>query len=217
GDFLLGARDAKRLDDQAKFANWASERKLNPTILRRWMKDLDEREKKSDPIFGPWFKLAAMPDADFSTNAKVTVEKALAEVPQANPDIAKVLTEQTTNSLKQVVAAYNKLFNDINAEWKALLKEAKKEKQTAPTQLPNASHEALRQILYVDGTPLNLPDAEARQLHARRLGEGSAPIRNKIQALSWTHPGVPLRAMAMVDRGNPGNSRVFLRGNPGSP
>jgi len=35
--------------------------------------------------------------------------------------------------------------------------------------------------------------------------------------LGWTHSGAPLRAMAMVDRSNPANSHILLRGNPGSP
>jgi hypothetical protein len=72
-------------------------------------------------------------------------------------------------------------------------------------------------VLYAEGTPVNLPKDEVRKIHARRLREGAAPIRNKIEALSWTHPGVPQRAMAMTDRSNPGNSHVFIRGNPGNP
>lgn len=41
-------------------------------------------------------------------------------------------------------------------------------------------------------------------------------MRNKIEALSWTHPGVPLRAMALADGPHPHNSPVFKRGNPGN-
>src|SRR5262249_49360830 len=54
----------------------------------------------------------------------------------------------------------------------------------------------------------------AESILARRLSDVTAPVRNKIEALSWTHPGAPQRAMSMVDRPNPANSHVLLRGNP---
>lgn len=217
GDYLLGVRDAKALPDQAKFDTFAGERKLNPTVLRRWMKDLDERQQQSDPIFGPWFQLAALAETNFAAEVGALLEKFSADAMNVNPVVAKSLAGQTTNSLKQAVAAYNHLFKAVDGEWKAALETARKEKQPTPTALADAPREALRQILYAEGTPINLPKDEARALHARRLGEGSAPFRNRIEALNWTHNGAPQRAMALADRANPGNSRVFLRGNPGNP
>jgi hypothetical protein len=72
-------------------------------------------------------------------------------------------------------------------------------------------------VLYADGTPLVLPRAEADTILARKLGEGTAPFRNRIEALNWTHAGAPARAMALVDRATPGNSHVLKRGNPSNP
>src|SRR5262249_35547009 len=43
------------------------------------------------------------------------------------------------------------------------------------------------------------------------------PIRNKIEALGWTHPGAPARAMALVDTAHPADSHVLIRGNPATP
>jgi hypothetical protein len=82
--------------------------------------------------------------------------------------------------------------------------------------LTDRESEQLRQFLYTEGA-LNLPRSETERILARRLGEGAAPIRNKIEALNWTHPGAPPRAMALVDRAQPRNSHVLLRGNPGNP
>jgi len=216
GDYLLGARDAAQLEDQAKFDTFAVERKLLPAVLRRWMKDLDERRKTPDPIFGPWFELSALPEQDFAANAKPSLARFVADSAQFNPVVAKALAERATNSLKEVVEAYNKLFANVDAEWRKDLDAAVKGKQPAPTKLQDAGREALRPVLFAEGTPINLPKEEVRTIHARRLREGSAPIRNKIEALSWTHAGVPLRAMALADRANSGNSHVFLRGNPGN-
>lgn len=216
GDYLLGARDAGGLEDQSKFDTFAVERKLIPAVLRRWMADLDSRRKKPDPIFTPWFELSALSEQDFSANSKPLLAKFSAGSASVNPVVAKAIAQQTSNSVEQVVAAYNKLFKDIDAGWKTNLTEAAKEKKPEPTGLPDAAREALRQVLYADDTPINLLKDEVRTIHARRLGEGSAPFRNKIEALSWTHPGVPQRALALADRRNPGNSHIFIRGNPGS-
>jgi mono/diheme cytochrome c family protein len=216
GDYLLGARDAGRLGDKGRFDTFASERKLIPAVLRRWMTDLEARRKNSDPIFTPWFELSAFAEEEFSTNSQRWLAKLTADS-VVNAVVRKALSGPTTNSLKQVVEAYNKLFKGIDAEWKTNLTVAAKEKKPAPVELPDADREALRKVLYADGTPINLPKDEVRTIHARRLREGAAPIRNKIEALSWTHPGVPQRAMALADRSNPGNSHVFMRGNPGSP
>ncbi len=217
GDYLLNVREAKSVEDPAKFETFAVERKLIPGVLRRWIADFDARSQKPDPIFTPWFELSKLPEADFSTNAQPLLAKFTADSTSVNPVVAKALTDRAPDSLKQVADAYTKLFRAIDADWKTNLTVAAEEKKPAPTALPDADHEALRQALFADGAPANPPKDEVRKIHARRLGEGAAPYRNRIEALSWTHPGVPLRAMAMADRANPGNSHVFLRGNANNP
>lgn len=213
GDYLLGAREAKSVDDPAKFETFAIERKLIPGVLRRWITDLDARSQKPDSIFTPWFELAKLAEPDFSTNAKPFITKFTADATAVNPVVAKAIAERVPDSLKQVADAYSKLFRAIDADWKTNLTVAADEKKPVPTALPNPDREALRQVLFAEGAPANPPKDEVRKIHARRLGEGAAPFRNRIEALSWTHPGVPLRAMALADRSNPGNSHVFVRGN----
>ena len=217
GDYLLAAREAARLEDQSKFDTFAGERKVNPAVLRRWMSDLDARVKKPDPIFQPWFELAKLPDADFATNAKPIAAKWAADKSALNPVVAEALAGDALNSLKTVSDAYTKLFKETDAEWKSALETAKKATNAAPVSLTSTNREALRQFLYAEGTPLALPRAEAETILARKLGEGTAPFRNRIEALSWTHPGAPAKAMAIVDRANPGNSHVLKRGNPSNP
>ena len=203
GDYLLGAHDAPKTDDAVKFDTFAGERKLNPEMLRRWISELDTRSKKPDPIFGSWFELVN------PTNHTLT--------PSVNALVANGLAEQGTNSLSWTASVYTKLFKGVDDDWKASLAAATKENKTVPTALASAEAEALRQVLYAEGSPINLPRAAAETMLARRLNEGTAPIRNKIEALGWTHPGAPPRAMALEDRANPGNSHVLIRGNPGTP
>ena len=181
------------------------------------MSDLEQREKSPDPVFGPWFELAKLDGSGFATNAKPVLTRLAADSAGVNPIVAKAIGERAPESLKQVAEVYTTLFQQIDNEWKTSLTTATTEKKSAPTALSDPNHEALRQLLYGDNAPANLPDAEVRKVHARRLREGAAPLRNKIDALSWTHPGVPLRAMALVDRPDPHDSPVFLRGNPNNP
>ncbi len=228
GDYLLGAAEAARLKDKAKFDTFAGERKLNPAVLRRWMSELDSRRQKPDPIFGPWFDLVKVDGAGIPANTNPATSGAShpsanssAERPPphvggyaTNPVVLNAFAERATNSLRGAADVYNELFQGIEVEWQAALATATNDNKAAPAALPNLDREALRQVLYAEGEAVNVPEAEAEGILARRLGEGTAPFRNKVAALSWTHPGAPQRAMALVDRHNPGNSHVLVRGNP---
>jgi hypothetical protein len=211
GDYMLGARDAATLPKETKFDTFAGERKLNPAVLRRWMKDLEAREKNPDAIFKPWFELTAL--KDYTNGAKALLPKFQLDPKRANPVIAKALS-QATNSLKEAAEAYTRLFKEIDSEWKSALEAATN--KPPPTALPAADREALRQVLYAEGTAVNVPQDEGETILARKLGEGTAPFRNRIQALSWTHAGAPPRAMALLDRDTPVNSHVHIRGNAGN-
>lgn len=216
GDYLLAARDVVKLDDQSKFDTFAGERKANPAVLRRWMAELEKRRTNSDPVLAAWFELSALDESEIATNLPSRLAGFSNEPSHVNPAVAKALLEGVTNSLNQVVAVYSKLFRDVEAEWKAALEAADKEKKSAPETLADSNREALRFLLHGQGAPPNLDESEVRRMHARRLGEGAAPMRNRIEALNWTHAGAPPRAMAMADRANPGDSHVFIRGNAGN-
>jgi mono/diheme cytochrome c family protein len=216
GDYLLAARDAATLADQAKFDDFAGNRKVLPVILRKWMADLSEREKRNDPVLAPWFELSQLSETNFAATAQPIFARLASDAPGANSVVAKALAEKKPESLPQVAKVYETLLREIDEEWATARKNAEKEKQSAPTALPDANREQVRQFLYAEQSPVNLPDSEVRTIHARRLREGAAPLRNKIDALSWKHPGVPLRAMALVDKSKPRNSRVFIRGNAGN-
>src|SRR5581483_11376040 len=93
----------------------------------------------------------------------------------------------------------------------------KEQHLATPPGLPEPDSEVLRLLLYAADSPVNLPSSQAESILAQPIRDGTAPLRNKIEALNWTHPGAPPRAMALVDRPNPHNSHVLLRGNPGNP
>jgi hypothetical protein len=217
GDYLLGAHDALRLDGSSKFETFAGERKLNPEVLRRWMKELPQLETNAGPVFTPWIELAKLPDQDFSTNASVLISRFAAGSTNLNPVLLQALAEHSPESLRDVAGVYNRVFKQTENDWQSALNAASKGNKPIPAALPEPHQEELRLVLYAEGAPMNVPKSEAERILARRIGEGTAPIRNRIEALNWTHPGAPPRAMALVDRPQPLNSHVLIRGSPGNP
>jgi hypothetical protein len=216
GDYLLAARDAAKLGDE-KFETFAGERKVNATVLRRWMAVLESPKTKAAPVLTPWFKLSQLDEAEFSRNAKDAIANLGSEADHANRLVVAALAAETNLTLKAVASSYSKLFKQTDEEWKAALASAAKTNKAAPTGLPDPEKEALRQVLYAEGAPVNLPKADAENILSRKLNEGSAPYRNRIEALSWSHAGAPRRAMALADAANPHNSHVLVRGNPSTP
>jgi hypothetical protein len=204
GDYMLAAADSPAPADASKFETFAGERKLHATILRRWIDYMEKRRKADDAVFRPWFQPGrAGISAAGSTKSNHLVIGALGSL--------------KTNSLKDVAGIYTKLFAETDTAWKAAIEGAKKGNKTPPASLSDPDQEALRQVLYAEDAPVNLPKSEAETLLSRKLNEGIAPLRNKIEALNWTHPGAPPRAMAMADLETPVNSHVLLRGNPANP
>jgi mono/diheme cytochrome c family protein len=212
GDYLLGAYESQSLKDRSKLDTFAGEHKLNPIILRRWLDAA--QENKPAMIFKPWFDLCKV--ENFATDAPARLLE-LTGQSDLNPVITKALATSVTNSLRQAADAYNQVFGKIEAEWQAAKATAIKQNRPEPAQLPEPADEALRLVLYAENAPFNPPRSQIESIEAQPISDGTAPLRNKIEALNWTHPGAPARAMALVDRQNPGNSHVLLRGSAGNP
>jgi hypothetical protein len=60
-------------------------------------------------------------------------------------------------------------------------------------------------------------NAEMKKSRAREFREKVKPFDNKIKQLQAKHPGAPPRGMVMIDRPDPLQPHVFLRGNPNNP
>jgi len=114
-----------------------------------------------------------------------------------NPLVAQEFSGKTFTNLSAAAAAYNRLFAQAAT---------------------NGSDAELRQFFEATNSPLNPPRADFVKL----LIFDDA-TRNKIDALKRkvaeveaTDPGAPPRAMVLRDKPHPANSKIFLRGNPGT-
>ncbi|MSU22885.1 MAG: DUF1549 domain-containing protein [Opitutus sp.] len=138
-----------------------------------------------------------------------------ADAPPASPFNAVILaalTEKPLSSLKDAAAVYNRVFADIEKSWQTL--RTGQIEIEYPVTFSDPDHEAIRQILYAGGAPANLGYDATAKIIKRTIDDKTSGLRREVEALNWTEPGAPLRAMSLVDRAKPHNSPIFLRGNP---
>jgi len=215
GDYLLVAREMAKLSDKSKQEALARERKLDPGVAERWLNSLEGWRKSQHPIFAPWFALAALGEKEFETRAKELVAgfSSSAGTNALNPAVVSAFAEPPA-SLKEAATRYGKLFSEIDKEWKDL---AGKAKTNNPAALPDASREALRQILYGENAPPEIGAGALHRLFDTPAQQKLRALQRKVDELDATHPGAPPRAMALEDNSSPVTPHVFLRGNPSNP
>ena len=64
--------------------------------------------------------------------------------------------------------------------------------------------------------PFDLSPDDVRQWAEVQISEATAKVRNQLAELEIEHPGAPVRAMVLVDKPEPVDPVVFVRGNPGN-
>ncbi len=209
GDYLLTAYEASQ--DNSKVEHVAREHKLDPGVVRRWLDALKSWSTATNPVFAPWAAYTSLATNDLSTKGKELTDKFAANKDAAvklNPLVAKMFAETPPASLKDVADRYGKLFIEIDNEWGKLAAAT-----NAPKAFPDPEKESLRQMLYADGAPANLPQGELSRLYDVPSIQKVRALKRAVDELDATHPGAPPRAMALVDRPESHNVHVFLRGN----
>jgi hypothetical protein len=208
GDYLFVAYQAQSLKDNGQIDDLARKAKLDPEVLHRWRDGLARWRKNSQPIFAPWFAFAALNETNFSAQAgKVTAKISTNTDGSVNPFVAKIFTNAPA-SMKNVAEQYGKLFVEIDEEWTRVSHET-----NAPAHLTDPARESLRQILYAADAPANLPTGEFDRLYDTPTGQKLRALQRSVAELDATHPGAPPRAMALLDRPNPHDVHIFIRGN----
>ncbi|HVY70529.1 MAG TPA: PSD1 and planctomycete cytochrome C domain-containing protein [Verrucomicrobiae bacterium] len=211
GDYLLAAHDASAIEEGKRDA-LARERKLDPGTVRRWMNALESWQKETNVIFMPWIKFAAIPEKEFDEKAPAIAKEAAG--PATHPQVAELFAGEPPKSLKEVAERYQHLFKDVEEKWRQLVKNAGT--NAAPKGFDDQRTEFLRQVLYADGAPANLPVGELPRLYDVPTAQKSRALQRKVEELDATHPGAPPRAMALLDNSSPVEPHIFKRGNPGN-
>jgi mono/diheme cytochrome c family protein len=182
---------------EAKFddAQEAKRLGLYPPILAGWKKTLKPRLVATDPQFGLWARLAGTPDDAFKT--RLAAELLAKSANPLDPALAAALAKKTPAKFDELLATYGELLATARGNAAAELKPWRDaiEAANGPTA-PTA--EALVPSYVV---------ADAQKHRA---------LIREVEAFKAS-PKSPPRAMALVDKAQPVNGVVFLRGNAGRP
>lgn len=222
-DYILAASQLPADANTEAVRTLAKERDLLWQILETWFANLKTRAaaESRDPIFTPWFSLAAIPAENYAEAAKAFFEgEFIAEAYRGglNPEVLAALGTEPPESLEAVAARYGALFEKADKAWTRLLAAAT---QTAaqtgqpvvlPETLSDPNLEAVRLVLYAADSPDNVPRGQVENYSTVPVQGEIRNRRNARVRVENTHPGRPDRAMAVTDAAQLLDPYVFLRG-----
>jgi hypothetical protein len=229
GVYLRAAYDLEFNPRHPKLADRARADKVVRGRLRwmteRWKNHLAATAANNDPFFAPWHRFAAIPPAEFARKAP-DVARALLSTKDPkrpiHPIIGKSFAEKPPAAMKDVVARYAALLDEAQEQWKAQLR-------FGPARaLDDPEWELIRGVIQTPGGPVTLAvdfaagpflqfSEEMNRLFDLQDRQRLTVLTNQLVELKATHPGAPVRAMAVNDAARPVEPHVFLRGNPGRP
>ena len=209
---------------------------LNPVMVQRWARYLDQSRRRNDPVLTPWNQLADWVNQHKRQSSTEPANEASAPVPAdefrqklreliaawkaapadsspVNPVIVEALQQTLPASLADLAKAYGDLLHDSQQRW-----ETARQKDATRATLPDPHWEAIRQLMMGEHSPLtlSLDDVEEflfvdattqQQLHAQQR-----------LVTDWiASPDAAPHAMSLEDVEVPVESRVFIRGNASNP
>lgn len=217
GDYLAAAQDSLGLD-WTNLESLARTRSLNPGLVAAWKSRLEQWRGVRDPVFAPWFALASAPTNDFATASRDIVQRVAAETnqPAINSAVVDALTQSPPKNFAEVAERYGQLLTRASRAWLEAVDLAGKEHREAPKQLPDPAQEQLRLLLESEHSPVREALADVDRFFDTPTGQKLRTLRRELDELEATHPGAPLRAMALAENDAPSEPVIFKRGNPGN-
>ena len=216
GDQVLCAEEARAMDGAATEAI-ARTRKLDPGLVSEWKAYLEKTRSQRHPAWSPWHALAGLGTNDFAVRAKNWIE-GWSKAPDAgaNPWVVQALREAAPTNLAGVANAYGRAFARADQAWAAAQDASAKAGTPAPAALEDPVAEALRVVLHGPDSPILASTRDINRFFETPVAQKSRALVRKVEELDATHPGAPLRAMALTDKAQPVEPVVFKRGNPGN-
>jgi len=168
------------------------------------------RHDAAHPIIGPWIALRGLPDDRFTEAARSLVATWGDAPPPTtvDPVVAAELRSAAPASLRALAEAYARLIQRVVPEFAGGPSVSESEAgEIAP----------LRALFGAEGTPLVLAVSEAMRVATVAEQTEARKRRQDVTRHEAEAPGGPPKAMVLVDAGDPHDSHILLRGNPGRP
>lgn len=188
----------KELDGRERrdFTETAKAKDVFPVAMERWLKMFKDRPA-DDPALALWRKLEPLRDDP------AFAEKAAAVVASFTPD-----------GPEQADAALLELFaKNPPADFAAAAKLYAK--AMAAARAGDAAFAAFKPFLDAPDGIGGIDRETLRRSYSRRDTERLRALVSKVEELKATHPGAPPRAMVLLDKDQPVNANIFIRGNAG--
>jgi len=232
------AKGVPEQDVSTEFLSYRTD-DIRPLILNRW-RDYLAGMPDTDPVFGPWVRLARLPAVGFEaacTNlvnalhkengdpaAIKDLHKLPAEAPRWNPMVLEAMGRKARKTLVDVADAYGELFSAVHQGWLKALMTASAEGANGAEIIPDEDRRQLeinspvlrqlRRHLYGGNTPTAVTEAVALKLLNRTVNDTLSGRRGGIHDLHLNAAGSPARAMVLTESPAPATFHVLKRGNP---
>ncbi len=160
---------------------------------------------KDHPILGPWIAVKNLPDEEIHETLTGFSGPA-AKASNLNALVLSELIRSQPTTLRSLAEVYKRLIARVAPDFAG---------GDTPDKNDSADLIALRKTLGLEATPLIIPYSDAMRVAKRTERE---ELRKREQAVTKHRaesPGGPPRAMVLLDKKNPVDSHVFLRGNSG--
>lgn len=178
-------------------------------LISRWQDHLKSRINAKDPVFLAWDMLMSVPADQLTGADSPAVVKVLAD-PNVPAPFKFALQSHPPQSRLDVTKLYAQVLQEVAEKWKEA-----RQQTPAPEALANVQLELIRKTLYGPGSLTDLPAQENSPLFERDQFEHLRKLRSAVNDWDATSPDAPARAMVMLDKDQPVQPVVFVRGNPG--
>jgi hypothetical protein len=200
GDYLLAAAQRARLlpaEGEVAFAHGAPRDRL----IELWTEYLSARIRPEDPVLGPLARLRSDP------SALPLPAEALSAL---NPLVRDRLKAEQPATAEELLRVYGRLLEEVDEQGRTAPAEG-----ADPDGDADPARAALRQILTGPGSVSDVPleDTE-RRLFGRDHRDELRRRARKVAEWEVSAPGAPPRAMVLLDKAEPVQGVVFVRGNP---
>lgn len=211
-EYLMAEFERRRHPTAEDFMLIADPDDINPAMITRYESYLREKVDTEHSVWGAWKLLSEWPPDRWSDPA--ALPEAIADHTW-DPLIEARLLANPPDSVQTLATRYGEWFREVD--------DALSKPEAAETAAIAAGDplEALRREMLADGVPAKLPvqldwgflslfpDRATQDTYKQKLGALEAWLKDP--------PEAPPRAMALLDRPQPSNTPVFLRGNPNRP
>jgi mono/diheme cytochrome c family protein len=212
-DYLLAQRNLQAIPPEG-FDVILGKNDLNPAFVRRWTAFLADAARADDPIFRPWRRFAALRDDEFSAHAAEVTRELLQSGPTPlNRHVARAFAQPPT-TIREVADRYGELFAGVDRLLDA------GGRLSCPETFPDVDALALRAVLRGPHAPCTMPDesiVSTEGFFDTPTVENLWKLQGDVERWIVQSPAAPPYAVALVDRDELREPRLFRRGNPTNP